>query len=156
MSDWLSIAAILSAVTLIFAAGKWYGSVNTDQANFKEFMQEIRDRIDQIFLRLPPAVAASQSPVRLTDLGKAISEDLDAAAWANEIAITVKNKVQGKEEYDIQHFSFKYIDDYPYTDEEQSILRKVAYDRGVSEEQVRRVLSMELRRQIAGLRSGEK
>ncbi len=151
MSDWLSIAAILSAVTLIFAAGKWYGSVNTDRANFKEFMQEIRDKIDQIFLRLPPAVAASQSPVRLTDLGKAISDDLDAVTWANEIAITVKDEVQGKEEYDIQHFSFKYIDDYPYTDEEQSILRKVAYDRGVSEKQVRRVLGIELRDKLLAL-----
>ncbi len=63
----------------------------------------------------------------------------------------MKDKVQGKEEYDIQHFSFKYIDDYPYTDEEQSILRKVAYDRGVSEGQVRRVLGIELRDKLPAL-----
>lgn len=108
-------------------------------------------RLTRYFCASPPAVAASQSPVRLTDLGKAISEDLDAVTWANEIAITVKDKVQGKKEYDIQHFSFKYTDDYPYTDEEQSILRKVAYDRGVSEKQVRRVLGIELRVKLPAL-----
>lgn len=151
MSDWLSIAAILSAVTLIFAAGKWYGSVNTDRANFKEFMQEIRYKIDQIFLRLPPVAAANQCPIRLTDLGKTISEDLDAVTWASEITTTVENKIQGKEAYDIQYFSFKYIDDYPYTDEEQSILRKVAYDGGISEKQVRRVLGIELRDKLLAL-----
>lgn len=146
MTEWLPIATAVTLATAILSIGIWIGSVNTDRTNFKEFMREIKDKIDKIFSRLPPVVATGQSPIRLTDLGKAISKELDASAWANRIADTVQDRVKGKEAYDIQHFSFEYVDnDDKYTDKERSMIRRIAYENGVSEEQVRRVLGIELR-----------
>lgn len=45
----------------IRAAG-WRGEVNADRVSFKEFMQEIRDKIDKIFDRLPPVVGGTGPP----------------------------------------------------------------------------------------------
>lgn len=55
----------------------------------------------------------------LNDLGKEISEMLDASTWADEHAERVKDDVKGNKPYDIQEFSFKYAtDNNHYSDEE--------------------------------------
>ena len=64
------------------ALGEWIGAVNADRVAFKEFMSRIEGKIDRIFERLsPPPTAASASPIRLTDFGKQISQELDVKAW---------------------------------------------------------------------------
>ena len=142
--------------------GTWKGSVNTDRANFKEFMREIRNdikeingKISQIFSRLPADVATSQSPIRLTDLGRDISKNVEATAWVNKVYDTVQGKVKGQEAYEVQQFSFKYADnDDHYTEEERIRIRKVAYDvNGISENEVRQVLGIELRDKLLSMMS---
>ena len=93
-------------------ASEWKGEVNTDRTHFKEFMQEIRKKIDQIFDRLPLTVSVGQSPIRLTDLGKVISKELDAPTWAGRLAIIVEDRVKGKEAYDIQEYCFEYVNEH--------------------------------------------
>lgn len=146
MPDWLPLATAITLGGALIGIGIWIGSVNTDRVNFKEFMREIRDKIDKIFERLPPVVTVGQSPVRLTDLGRSISKELDAAAWARSAASNIQNKAQGLEAYAIQELSFAYADDAGnYSTGENSGIRRSAYEKGVDQEQVRRVFGVELR-----------
>ena len=125
---------------------KWMGSVDADMSTFKEFMKEIQQKIDQIFLRLPPLVATKQSPLQLTDLGKEISDKLNALGLVSKFVDAVKDEVKGKEPYDIQEFSLTYVqDDTHYLDKERKLIRRVAYEKGVTEEEFRSVIGLELR-----------
>ena len=54
--------------------GKWQEEVDTDRKAFKDFMKEIRQDIKKILERLPQRTIESTSPLRLTDLGKKISQ----------------------------------------------------------------------------------
>ena len=90
---------------------KWMGSVDADMSTFKEFMKEIRQKIDQIFLRLPPQVATKQSPLQLTDFDKEISDRLDVLSLVSKFVDAVPDDVKGKEPDDIQEFSLAYVQD---------------------------------------------
>ncbi|MCY4158099.1 MAG: hypothetical protein OXF48_00610 [Bacteroidetes bacterium] len=155
---WIGIG--LGAVTLIIVIvkatlkiGGWKGSVDTDRTNFKEFMSEIkndikdiRDSIFNISSQMTTKVADKQSPIRLTNLGKKISAKIDALTWAGRHAERVKENVKGKQPYDIQEFSFMYVQNHKnYSDEERILTRKIAYEEGLTEFEVRQVLGIELR-----------
>ncbi|MCY3599851.1 MAG: hypothetical protein OXN85_07760 [Gemmatimonadetes bacterium] len=119
-------------------------------------MEEIRKKIDQIFSRLDrlTPVSAGQSPVRLTDLGKRISQELDASAWAGRLAVPLEKHLAGKDAYEIQVFCFDHVEQVEYSDEEQKTIRRSAYNHGIDTWEVRRVLAIELRDKllaIAGL-----
>lgn len=90
METWqglVAAGALVSAVVAIIAGtlkvGAWKGKVDADRQSFKEFMDEIRADIKKIFDRLPPATSTSASPLQLTDLGKDVSEFIEAKAWAS-------------------------------------------------------------------------
>ena len=83
MSEWLAnplfwvafVSLLPVAAGAIFAFGQWKGKVDSDRALFKGLMAEVRNDIKEILRRLPSStVAAANSPLRLTDLGKSISE----------------------------------------------------------------------------------
>ena len=70
--------------------GKWEGSVDTSIKTFENFMDEvrkeletIRDHIVRIFDRLPSKTATNESPIKLNDLGKEISQGLNLSQWAD-------------------------------------------------------------------------
>ena len=139
--------------------GEWKGAVDTDRKSFKEFMKEVRDDlkeirndIGKIFVRIGPKVSEGQSPVRLSDLGSSISKEINALEWAVKVASAVQGQVKGLEAYEIQDFSFKYAENEThYSDQEQRDIRRSAYEKGVTEEQVRRVLGIELRDRLLEL-----
>ncbi len=136
----------------IRAESEWKGKVNADIGNFQEFMAEVRADIKRIFLRLEPEVASRRSPLRLTDLGKKVSAEIEAAAWAARTAPTLTGRIDGMEAYDIQEFSFIYADDeLELTDEQQSLVKQAAYGNGLAESTVRRVMAFELRDQLLDL-----
>lgn len=144
------VVGLLVIGRFLIGIGKWVGSVNSDRKNFKEFMQEIRSKIDDILLRLPrkpPSILLeSESPLRLNEKGRELSNELDAAEWAKRTAGQVKDDVEGKEAYDIQEFSFKFaIKDVNYTNSELGSMRRVAYQNGVFEGDVKMVFAIELR-----------
>lgn len=75
----LGISVTLATIGFTFKFGKWYGEVNSDRSNFKDFMYEVRTRLDKIFERLPPPPPLTTgSPIRLTDLGQRISRETGA------------------------------------------------------------------------------
>jgi len=109
-------------------------------------IRELNDKFSRIFYRLISEVESKGSPIHLTDLGKSISQQLGAVAWVEEIASIVKNQVKGKDEYQIQTFSFNYMsNENQYTDEQRGLIRKVAFDNSIYEDEVYRVLALELR-----------
>ena len=121
-------------------------------------MKEIRAKLDQIFLRLPPATVAGESPLRLTELGSAISKELDATGWADQRATTVKEEVEGDDPYGIQKFCFEYADTDVFPRDLRRAIRKSAFQHGLDENQVRRVFAIELRDkllELAGLEAPE-
>ena len=72
---WVVFLSLLSvAAGAIFAFGQWKGRVDSDRALFKELMAEVRNDIKEILRRLPSSTVAADSPFRLTDLGRSISE----------------------------------------------------------------------------------
>ncbi len=139
--------------------GEWKGAVDTDRKSFKEFMKKVRDDlkeirndIGKIFVRIGPKVSVGQSPVRLSDLGSSISKEINALEWAEKVASAVQGQVKGLEAYEIQDFSFKYAENEThYSDQEQRDIRRSAYENGVTDEQVRRVLGIELRDRLLEL-----
>ena len=147
---WIT-AGIAVAASLVWF-GKWIGSVNTDRTSFKEFMEEIRADIKAIFSRLPPTTVSRQSPLRLTDLGKAISEKLNAKNWARQAAPALVKDMKGKTAYEIQEHCFKYAENHKFEDSPDMAraILDCAFEHGLKDSQVRDVLGVELRDMVFG------
>ena len=93
------IPVVLGILGFVFWFGKWVGAVNTDRTMFGNFVNEIRSDIKKILGRLPQVTVASTSPLRLTKIGEAISEKLEAGNWAKETALSVASKIEGKQPF---------------------------------------------------------
>ena len=48
------LGLLISSLAVCFKFGEWKGSVDKDRQNFQQFMIELREKIDDIFERLPP------------------------------------------------------------------------------------------------------
>ena len=109
-------------------------------------MKEIRDGIKQILSRLPGEVVASGSPLRLTELGETVSAQLDAKAWARQLASKFKKRTEGMQDYEDNEFAFEHVkESFEPTDEQEAKIRSCAYENGLSREKVLDVLAVELR-----------
>ncbi len=77
---------LIAIGTILVKTGIWIGKVNSDRKNFKEVMEEIRNEIKEIFKQIGANVTTTGSPVRLTKLGKQISECIDAEGITEPLA----------------------------------------------------------------------
>ena len=116
MTNWwfiipTGIVAVIGVGALIWRGGAWYGSVNTDRANFKEFMKEVREDLKKILQRLPERTTASSSPVTLTDYGKTIAEDLGAQEWAKNLAPKLLPTIVGTRAFEVDGFADHHVTD---------------------------------------------
>ena len=152
-----AITAFVIVGRVVFQVGQWKGEVNTDRATFKQFMAEIgekldkiQERIDAIFGRLPPPKpVASGSPLRLTALGQAISEELGVTAWATETAPNLCSRAQGKTAYKVQEMCFEYAQsEWEPSDEWDARIDDCAYSRGMERKNVLDVFAVELRNRL--------
>lgn len=150
----LWVVAALALAGAIFGAGKWVGAVNSDRASFKEFMAEVRDDIKEILQRLPARTVTGGSPLRLTDLGRKISEHLGAAAIARDLADEFRDRVAGKPEHEIQETCFDFIENrYVPAKDVDALIRASAYENGIEREQVLRVIAIEMRDRLLQLKT---
>ena len=150
---WIAFLSLLSvAAGAIFAFGQWKGKVDSDRASFKGFMTEVRNDIKEILGRLPSHTLTGSSPLRLTDLGRTISERLDAPALAQDLAPFLQERIKGKTPYEIQEMCFDYIrHEYKPPDEVEALIKTCAYDNGIDRGQVVDVLAVELRDRLLGM-----
>ena len=152
MTSWWFIipTGILAAIgvgALIWRGGAWYGAVNTDRANFKEFMKEVREDLKKILQRLPEQTTASGSPVTLTDYGKTIAEDLGAQAWAEKLAPTLLPTVVGTRAFQVDEFARDHVTD-DLSDDWRVRVAECAYEHGLKRDQVLAVLRVVLRDEL--------
>ena len=147
----ISITALLAVIALIFKFGSWYGEVNSDRNKFSNFIEEIRKDIKEILSRLPPSPTTSSSPIQLTELGKQISENIDAKSWAEKFAQELFEKTQNMTPFQIQTLSFDHVKSF---EPDETLLYKMqesAYESGIDFEGVKNVLGVELRDRLLRL-----
>ena len=132
---------------LVFKIGGWYTGTNDFKETVGKAIGEIQRDIKQILGRLPPVAVVSESPLRLTDLGKQISTELNAGEWATQLANTVIDQLQGKQPFEIQEFCFDYVTSEKFmgSQERKNQVQNSAYSHGLEVDQIQRVFGIELR-----------
>lgn len=152
----LIVMAAIAVASLIFYAGKWYQAVNSDRESFKVFMSEVKgtlnsinDKLHEIFSRLPPVPLTSRSPIQLTDLGEAISRELDGKQWARNASTALLERYRPLSAYEIQERCFRYAKRQSSLAEDMpEKVQDSAYKHGLHKEKVLEVLGVELRDHI--------
>ena len=150
MQEWLDspliVVAIIAVLSVLGTIFTWVGRVNSDRENFKDFMKDVRGKLDRIFDRLPKATLQSESPLSLTPFGQKVSKHVAAKQWVVNIVADLLGRVKGQTEYEIEQFAMNYMRDTFVPDGNQkALLQKVAYDNGLGVDEVLRVIAVELR-----------
>lgn len=152
---WIGFFSMLAVVFgAAFGFGQWKGKVDSDRDTFKRtldaFMTEIRADIKRIFERLPaPKPIASGSPLRLTELGRSISDELGVSAWAVQTAPDLFHRAQGMTAYKVQEMCFEYArNEWKPSDEWDARIDACAYSRGMERKNVLDVFAVELRNRL--------
>lgn len=151
----LWIVATIAIGTVLVTGGMWIGKIQTKTSSFNTLIAEIRDSLSDIqentkelLRRLPPKPVAEGSPLQLTDLGREISGQIDAEAWAQERAIELAVRTEGfSAEFEFHAFADEYVRGKEFKPSE-GFRRKMdacAYQNGVSTDQVKDVLVVVLR-----------
>lgn len=141
----VAVTVIIAALTLTFRGGEWYGKVNSDRDTFKEFMKEIREKIDQILANLPKTPITPGSPLRLNELGEKVSEQTAASEWAIEQSEDLYEQTAGFDAMQIQEHAFSHAKSFEYPEEILSKMRASAFENGLKLDQIKDVLGIELR-----------
>ena len=164
VNDPRSYLALAALVGLVFAIGRWVGEVNSDRKSFKEFMAEMRQDMRDIHRdikhiltalgRLGPSVVGGSSPLRLTELGKRVSEAIEAPALVAELAQGLLSQAEGKRPHVIARLADDYVHDtFEPTAEQLDGFDAVAYEEGISRFEVFQVIALELRDHLLALSS---
>ena len=152
MSNWLtnplSYVLALGVISAVASIGIWAGRVTEAKGSVAKAIQEIRAGIKKIFERLPPLTSTVSSPMRLTDLGREISQEIAAREWAKELVPLLAEQLKDKSPYDIQEACRNYcfdISNFQSSEGRVAACRDSAYQHGLEIKQVMNVLGLELR-----------
>jgi len=143
------IGVIVGVVGVMFRFGVWVGSVNTRLSSLTAFVDTVNSKLDRIIAALEPSVVAPGSPLELTELGRSISERLDAERWARKTIRDLHDRVaeaQFSEKFEFHEMAEAFVTKEFEPDE--NFLRKMrdcAYEKGISLVQVQKVLIVVLR-----------
>ncbi len=147
----------LGAVTAIVTVARWTSNVDAARKGWSEVagqirtdIEQIRSRIDALFTAFGRQTLGAESPLRLTEFGQELSKNLKTTAWAARTADSVQEEVAGMEAWEIQDYCFTYSKERLSEDRERDV-KRVAYEAGVEDLQVRNVLAVELRDQLLAL-----
>lgn len=147
-----AIGALVAVVKAGIRIVQWVGAVNSDRKSFAAFMEEVRDDIKQILLRLPPPTSAPGSPLQLTEFGEHISRGLGVEDWARGQAAALLGEAEGKEPYEVHDFCADFVQaQFDLGDEFYVRVRAGAYENGTNVPGVLDVFTIELREALLGL-----
>lgn len=154
MEVWQAVAAAVTVGVALVGIGMWVGAVNSDRDSFKAFMARIETKVDDILSRLPPVTVTGSSPLRLTDLGQTICEQIDGRELAQSLAPNLLKELKDKEPYEIQEECRRYmLEDFAPTEEQDRLFKACAFENGIKIEQIWNVVAVELRDELLRLRS---
>ena len=142
-----AVVALLAVAALIFKAGAWVSSVNSDREWFREFMNEIRADVKSILSRLPPSPVSGDSPLRLTEFGEKLAEWLDAEQWASGVAPSLEPTLRGAPPFKVDERAQEYVHEElgePYG----TRVAECAYEFGTTRDGVLEVLRVVLRDEL--------
>ncbi len=148
----LNGAVLLGLMTIVFSLGVWVANVNADRKEFKKLIKKLVNKVDRILsyllgLRDSPVITKN-SPLRLTELGGQISENIGAEEWAESEADTLLEKAEGKDQFEIQTMAFDHAGGFEPPKELFARMKASAFDNGLDLDIVRRVLGVVLRDRI--------
>ena len=117
------ITGTLIVGIVIWKVSSWKTNVDNDRNSLKtgieklektvtDFMAEIRNKIDDIFLRLPPPTQLANSPIALSPLGAQVAEEIHVDQWVSEYVEKVQKRITlTPTPYEIQDVCFRYADE---------------------------------------------
>ena len=139
------IGGIYAIVRISLAIGQWKGRNDESVTSIKGTLETIQNDVKKIFRLLSPEAEVA-SPLRLTDLGREVSADLDGTNWAEKTASELVDQLRGKQPFEIDAYASEYVqDDSHFSDELLRKMQESGYNRALKLERVRNVLAIELR-----------
>ena len=158
-----TIGAVVAVFYFVFRVGKWVGEVNVhkDSKGVHALLTKLgTDMATMLHIVQSSTATTRGSPLRLTDLGKSISEAIGAKEIVEPLArpMLANPHVIGLKDYQIQERSFTYIrEEFSFTDEQEERVKECEYNEGVKDRgEVLDVLAIELRDAlIAALRGSD-
>ena len=140
---------LLALGRFVFQIGKWVGNVNTDRANFKSFMDEVKADLREIrsgvwTLLGKPTPVKGNSPLTLTDYGEDIAQAVDARLWTSQQVDDLKAGAIGKRPYEVEEIAFSHAQKA----ELSPLMRDAMWEHDYSVEHVRDVLGVVLRDEL--------
>ena len=132
---------------------EWKEQAERDRSVTQEFMREIRDDIKNIFSRLGPAPVVGKSPLQLTDFGETIAAHVAAYQWAQSLAPTLIDRVEGKQPFQIDEFCDSYVSN-ELDEAMETLVSSASYQHALSKDGVRSVLRVVLRDELLRMTSG--
>ena len=127
---WWITPAVIAGLAVLGGLAKWIhwmGETNEHKNGVGKVLDEIRDDIKKILLRLPPIPAVDGSPRRLTDYGERIRDEVGANVWASREAALLRNSTKGKEPYEVEEISVSHARRVSLTPE----MRRAAYEKRI-------------------------
>ena len=146
--------AVVAVVGAIASIGVWAGRVQEHKSKTTGFIADalkelrtIRDVLTTMAGRPTAAAFGSQSPIRLNDLGKQISQEVDGPGWAKQHADRIRPHLRKElQPYDLQERCFRFVRlEYQPGMMRSMEIKRCAYDHGVSVDVVLDVLAIEMR-----------
>ena len=107
----------------------------------------LNSSITKILLHFPSRFVDNENPLRLTDLGKEVAQELNLTAWAASAAVKLESEAEGKEPYEIQDLCYAYVKER-LSEEMERAVRRCAYRRGVKWKRFLDVLAVVLRDEL--------
>ena len=169
MEDFALIDVLLRPITMVLIAtmgvaiwmirwfakhDEWRKGMDEFKLDTKKALIEIRDDIKKILAAMPKNVLVANSPARLSDLGKEVSESIGAAAWAEQMASEFVDGMKDESAYEVQEFCMNYMrNEYAPTADEDQSFKECADEHGIKLEQVLDVCALELRDRLLRLLS---
>lgn len=150
---WVALV-IIGMFGLSIRLAVWYGSVNSDRKTFTTFMNEVREdikeiriKLEEIFNKMPTPAYGSKSPLQLTEWSEELARKLRAHEWADEIASQAIKDIRAGTPYDIQKGCLEFVE--TFEDEKWlGIWKNVSFHSGESLKTVNTVLAIVLREKI--------
>ena len=119
------------------------------RTDFKE-MQKAVVNIYKIFPS--EKTVEENSPIQLSELGREVSNEIDASNWAQKHALQLISSSRDKEEFEIFDSCVDYVDDKFQSDQSfYKTIRSTAYNRSISNSSILKVFQVELRNHIIKL-----
>ena len=175
MPDWVNTATwwlvILTGITIVVKVLWWLFGLDADRKQLKNdaaadrktatgFMEEIRDSIGNVreqignireqisnIFGLLNKPYTHGSPMRLSEYGKQLADNLSAPEWSREVASGILGEVRGMKAFQVHEFCKNYAKNKLDVETHPEMFSR-SYRHGITDEDMRTVLTLVLRDEL--------